>query len=186
MELQLARGINEKKVTRPSLSEAGGPGAIMHLEFARNGWSMDNFDILENRSGFEGKLTDFSPRQMMAADHYAQMLKEIGQHVYVGENPTMEPIKLTANSKKVSPLEKGLIRTLATGALWTCSRSRSAGYDGSPSSCLCGQAEDTLMEVSCSAMKPAQQPVAIRHCGAQGPAPRKPNNWRQRGRAMHC
>jgi hypothetical protein len=59
--LQLAWGLNEKKASRPSWATARGPVAIMHLELARLGWSMKQFNTFTNRNGVEVKLTDFSP-----------------------------------------------------------------------------------------------------------------------------
>ena len=81
----------------------------MHLELARIGWSMEQFNVMKNRSGFEVRLTDFSPKavqQMMAKDYYAEMQKEIGQHLSAGERLTMEPIKKLINSKKDSARQK--------------------------------------------------------------------------------
>ncbi len=56
----------------------------------------------------------------------------------------MQPIKRLAGSRKYSPVQRGLVRAFATGALRTNVRSRAAGYDVYTKCILCGQAEDTL------------------------------------------
>jgi hypothetical protein len=108
---------------------------------------MKQFNIFVNRNGVEVKLTEFSPaaiRQQLERDHHENMQREIGQHLKGGERLSFEPIRRMVNSKKFSPMQRGLVRTFASGGLWTCSRSRAAGYDVSTMCSLCGDHEDTL------------------------------------------
>ena len=48
-ELQVLWGLRNRRVTKPTWATARGPVAIMHLELARIGWSVENFNILIDR-----------------------------------------------------------------------------------------------------------------------------------------
>ena len=82
--------------------------------------------------GLGAKFTDFSPKavqHMMERHHLSIMQAELSKDLGTSDTLILQPIKHMAASKKHSPVQRGLIRTFATGALWTNSRSSAAGYD---------------------------------------------------------
>ena len=133
-------------------SAARGPVDAARLTLLRLGWAWTQPFVLSDAAGVEYVLGDLAPaaveRALVAA--VGAQLEQVAAarlaHMqFEGDSVSAAAVRRTLAGKKLSNLERGTLRAIASGAVWTRARLAEAGYDVSPACPLCTTgAADTI------------------------------------------
>jgi len=146
-ELQPAWNIKVARGGKDNWGSARGPVAVLLLGLRRIGWSMTKFNVFTDREGIPVKLTDFSPKavqQMLAAAHSRVLAAKVAKDFGISDELSLQPPKRCTRARKFTAQQQGLIRAFGTGAPWTNSRRKAAGYDVEDRCPMCGDGSDTM------------------------------------------
>ena len=134
-------------------SSARGPVDAVRLTMRRLSWEWDGPWRWRDDMGATLDLMILSPamvKQLAAAAARRALERQVGERLraqgWQGATGAMSAaaIQRTLNSKDLNSKEKGSLRSLVSGSLWTQTRLDAGGYDTSRLCPLCEQAEDTV------------------------------------------
>eukprot|EP00959_Pyramimonas_sp_CCMP1952_P388407 8138993-Pyramimonas_sp.AAC.1 len=125
-----------------------GPLGAMYLSISRLGWTMSSPYTLTDDRGVEIPLLLISPallKRLCKSAIFKALECEAGDKYGQGSRLCFDVLCTSLNSKKYTPKQKGIIRTLTCQGFWPLSRAKALGYQVEDKCPLCQAEGDTMI-----------------------------------------